>query len=143
MNFNQIVNDTSVFLAQFIFPFRQPDEMSESLRRRLKQLVKIKPGKHKAKQMNFHRLYVTLWQEVMKLLKQDRQLRAAIGYVPHLQLLRQLDVYIEPTWQRDIFKSRRLAHASFFINYFQLRHPQIQNHIRLLFAPIEIKVEMP
>ena len=142
VNFNQIINDTTVFFAQFIFPFRQPDAESEYLRKTLKKLTKIKPGKHKAKQADFHRLYVRLWQATIRLLKEDWQLRAAIEYLPHLQLLRRLNVYIEPTWQCDIFQSQRLAQANFFIRYFQLRHPQVQQQIRLLFQPIDIHVEM-
>lgn len=101
INFYQLVKNILVFLYQFVLPFSSDVGKVKKIQEQLKRLKNIKPGNSKSKQANFKKLYVKIWKQILEILKNERAVRANVNYVPQLQLLRELDTYIDRTSSRN------------------------------------------
>ena len=96
MVFGQSASNTALFVYQFVLPFAAKTAKPLRLKQHVSNLVKQEPGKHKGKQMEFKKLYVKIWQQILEILRTDSAVRAYVHYIPILQLIRELDIYIDP-----------------------------------------------
>lgn len=133
MNFEQKVKNVKVFLYQFVLPFSPQAKDLAKLKAKLKQLEKIRPGNNKTKQNNFKKFYVKLWYLILELLKSDRTVRANVNYVPQLQLICDMEKYIDSEMTSEIFNTRREFTAQFFIYFFDLRNEDIKKQVIEIF----------
>ena len=124
-----MVQNMKVFLYQFVLPFSTQAKELANVKTRLKQLEKIRPGNNKAKQNDFKKIYVKLWCQILELLKSDRSVRANVNYVPQLQLICNVEKYIDSKMTSEIFNTRREFTAQFLILFFDLRNEEIKKKI--------------
>ena len=129
MSFDQTIKKTLVFFYQFVLPFSTKTEDLEYIKAKLKQLEKIRPGNNKSKQNNLKKIYVKLWCQILELLKSDRSVRANVNYVPQLQLICNVEKYIDSKMTSEIFNTRREFTAQFLILFFDLRNEEIKKKI--------------
>ena len=95
MIFAQSASNTALFLYQFVLPFVTKTPKLPKLKQQVGSLKKQKPGKDKEKQEEFEKCYVKIWQQILEILKTDSAVRAHVHYMPQLQLIRELDIYID------------------------------------------------
>ena len=115
-----MVKNMKVFLYQFVLPFSTQAKELANVKTRLKQLEKIRPG---------NKIYVKLWCQILELLKSDRSVRANVNYVPQLQLICNVEKYIDSKMTSEIFNTRREFTAQFLILFFDLRNEEIKKKI--------------
>jgi hypothetical protein len=133
MSFDQMVKELTVFFYQFIEPFLNNEDDISAIHLVIQQLAKIEPGRTKVKQVRFKKKYIKVWQSILHMLCQNRLLRGHIAYLPHIQLLKNINCYIEPDLHQDIFKTSKQLSAVFYIQYFQLRNTAVKEQIMALF----------
>ena len=129
MIFDQLATNTTVFLYQFVFPFAAKIDKLTTMKEQLKRLKRIKPRNSKSKQTSFKKLYIKIWKQILDILKNERELRASVNYVPQLHLIRRLDAYIDPLFHQEIFVGGKVLHAHFFITFFDLRNEDIKKQV--------------
>lgn len=129
MVFGQSASNTALFLYQFILPFATETAKLLRLKQQVRNLIKQEPGKHKGKQQEFKKLYVKIWQQMIEILKTDRAVRASVHYMPQLQLIRELDSYIDPEVQPEIFAYSGSISAYFLTTLFDLRNPDTKKQV--------------
>lgn len=134
MNFDQIVKELMIFFYQFIEPFLSAEKEVVSIHAALVKLRQIRPGKAKAKQATFKKKYIKVWQRILSMLRKARCLRGHVDYVPHIQLLKNINCYIDPNFHQDIFEISTQLSAAFYIQYFQLRNTAVKNNIVSIFG---------
>ena len=128
-----MVKELTVFFYQFIEPFLNNEDDISAIHLVIQQLAKIEPGRTKVKQVRFKKKYIKVWQSILHMLCQNRLLRGHIAYLPHIQLLKNINCYIEPDVHQDIFKTSKQLSAVFYIQYFQLRNTAVKEQIMALF----------
>ena len=128
-----MVKELTVFFYQFIEPFLSNEDDISAIHLVIQQLAKIEPGRTKVKQVRFKKKYIKVWQSILHMLCQNRLLRGHIAYLPHIQLLKNINCYIEPDLHQDIFKTSKQLSAVFYIQYFQLRNTAVKEQIMALF----------
>lgn len=128
-----MVKELTVFFYQFIEPFLNNEDDISAIHLVIQQLAKIEPGRTKVKQVRFKKKYIKVWQSILHMLCQNRLLRGHIAYLPHIQLLKNINCYIEPDLHQDIFKTSKQLSAVFYIQYFQLRNTAVKEQIMALF----------
>lgn len=133
VNFDQSVRDLTVFYYQFVEPFLNDKDNDNGINVDILKLSKIKPGRAKVKQERFKKKYIKVWQSILHMLCENRLLRGHIAYLPHIQLLNNINCYIEPDLHKDIFKTSKQLSAVFYIQYFQLRNTAAKEQIIAIF----------
>lgn len=128
-----MVKELTVFFYQFIEPFLNNEDDISAIHLVIQQLAKIEPGRTKVKQVRFKKKYIKVWQSILHMLCQNRLLRGHIAYLPHIQLLKNINCYIEPDLHQDIFKTSNQLSAVFYIQYFQLRNTAAKEQVIALF----------
>jgi hypothetical protein len=129
MVFGQSASNTALFLYQFILPFSTEAAKLLRLKQQVRNLLKQEPGKHKVKQQEFKKLYVKIWKQMIEILKTDRALRASVHYMPQLQLIRELDSYIDPEVQPEVFGQSGALSEFFLMTLFGLRNPDSKKQV--------------
>lgn len=129
MIFDQLATNTMVFLYQFLVPFSSKIDKFKTVKEQIKRLKSIKPRNSKSKQTCFKKLYIKIWKQILDILKNERELRASVNYVPQPHLIRRLDAYIDPLFHQEIFVGCKVLHAHFFITFFDLRNEDIKKQV--------------
>lgn len=129
MVFGQSTSNTALFVYQFVLPFAAKTAKLLRLKQHVSNLVKQEPGKHKGKQMEFKKLYVKIWQQILEILRTDSAVRAYVHYIPILQLIRELDIYIDPEVQAEVFGQSGSLSAYFLMTFFNLRNEDVKKQI--------------
>lgn len=126
-----MVKELTVFYYQFVEPFL--NDTDNGINVDILKLSKIKPGRAKVKQERFKKKYIKIWQAILHMLCENRSLRGHIRYLPPLQLIKDINCYIEPDLHKDIFKTSNQLSAVFYIQYFQLRNTAAKKQVIALF----------
>lgn len=132
MIFDQLATNTTVFLYQFMFPFSKIDQF-KTLKEQVIRLKNLKPKNNRNKQARFKKLYIKVWKEILDVLKNEREVRASVNYVPQLQLIRRLDTFIDPLFHQEIFGDDKILNAHFFIIFFDFRNEDIKKQVLEIF----------
>lgn len=130
MNFVQSASNTAVFLYQFVLPFVTKTPKLPKLKQQVGSLKKQKPGKDKEKQEEFEKCYVRIWKQIIDILKTDSAVRAYVHYLPQLQLIRELDIYIDPKVQAQIFGHSAPFSAYHLMLFFNLRNEDVKKQVK-------------
>lgn len=130
MIFGQSSSNTALFLYQFVLPFVTRTPKLLKLKQQVGSLKKQKPGKDKEKQEEFEKCYVKIWEQIIKILKTDSAVRAHVHYMPQLQLIRELGIYIDPEFQAKVFGQSGSLSAYFLITFFNLRNEEIKKQVK-------------
>lgn len=130
MIFGQSSSNAALFLYQFILPFVTTTPKLLKLRQKVTSLMKQKPGKNKDKQEKFKKCYVQIWEQILEILKTDSAVRAHVHYMPQLQLIRELDIYIDPEVQAELFGQSGLLSAYFLMTFFNLRNEDVKKQVQ-------------
>ena len=130
MIFAQSASSTALFLYQFVLPFVTRTPKLLKLKQKVESLMKQEPGKNKNKQKEFEKCYVKIWEQIIKILKTDSAVRAHVHYLPQLQLIRELGIYIEPEFQAKVFGQSGSLSAYFLITFFNLRNEEIKKQVK-------------
>ena len=96
----------------------------------MRDLVKQEPGKHKGKQLEFKKCYVKIWQQMLEILKTESAVRGSVHYMPQLQLIRELDTYIDPEMQAEVFGQSGSLSAYFLMTFFNLRNEDAKKQVK-------------
>jgi hypothetical protein len=129
MVFGQSASNTALFLYQFVVPFTTEIKKLPMLKQQVSNLLKQEPGKNKPKQQEFKKLYVKIWRQMIEILKTDRALRASVHYMPQLQLIRELDRYIDPEMQLEVFGQSGPFSTFFLTTLLDLRNPDSKEQV--------------
>ena len=129
MIFAQSSSNTALFLYQFVLPFVTRTPKLLKLKQKVESLKKQKPGKNKNKQKEFEKCYVKIWQQILEILKTDSAVRAHVHYMPQLQLIRELDIYIDPEVQAEVFGQSGSLSAYFLMTFFNLRNEDVKKQV--------------
>ena len=132
MIFAQSSSNTALFLYQFVLPFVTRTPKLLKLKQKVESLKKQKPGKNKNKQKEFEKCYVKIWQQILEILKTDSAVRAHVHYMPQLQLIRELDIYIDPEVQAEVFGQSGKLSAYFLMTFFNLRNEEAKKQVKEL-----------
>lgn len=130
MLFGQSASNTALFLYQFVLPFVSKTSKMLRLKQHVGSLIKQEPRNHKGKQMEFKKLYVKIWKQILEILKTDNAVRASVHYMPQLQLLRELDIYIDPEVQAEVFAHSGSLSAYFLTTFFNLRNEDVKKQVK-------------
>ena len=130
MNLGQSASNTALFLYQFVLPFATRTPKLAKLKQKVGSLMKQEPGKNKDKQKEFKRCYVKIWAQILEILKTDSTVRAHVHYMPQLQLIREIDIYIDPEVQVEVFGQSGPLSAYFLMTFFNLRNDEIKKQVK-------------
>ncbi|MQW93426.1 hypothetical protein GHJ48_13690 [Acinetobacter sp. dk771] len=130
MIFAQSASNTALFLDQFVLPFVTRTPKLLKLKQKVGSLMKKKPDRNKDKQKEFTKCYVQIWQQIIEILKTDSAVRAHVHYMPQLQLIRELDIYIDPKVQAEVFGHSGKLSAYFLMTFFNLRNEEIKKQVK-------------
>lgn len=130
MIFAQSASNTGLFLYQFVLPFVTKTPKLPKLKQQVGSLKKQKPGKDKEKQEEFEKCYVKIWEQILEILKTDSAVRAYVHYLPQLQLIRELDTYIDPEVQAQVFGQSGPHSAYFLMTFFNLRNDHVKKQVK-------------
>ena len=133
MIFDQLTTNTTVFLYQFMFPFAAKIDKLTTVKAQLKRLKNLQPRNSKIKQSSFKKLYIKIWKQILVILKNEREVRASVNYVPQLQLILRLDTFIAPLFHQEIFGDDKILNAHFFIIFFDFRNEDIKKQVLEIF----------
>lgn len=133
MIFDQLATNTTVFLYQFVFPFTAKIDKLTTVKAQLKRLKNLQPRNSKSKQSSFKKLYIKIWKQILVILKNEREVRASVNYVPQLQLILRLDTFIDPLFHQEIFGDDKILNAHFFIIFFDFRNEDIKKQVLEIF----------
>ncbi|MDD4854069.1 hypothetical protein DOL94_15325 [Acinetobacter baumannii] len=101
----------------------------EYIKAKLKQLEKIRPGNNKSKQNNFKKIYVKLWHRILELLKTDRAVRANVQYIPQIQLICDMEKYIDSKMALEIFNTRKELTTPLLLQFFDIRNDETRQKV--------------
>ena len=92
-------------MGQFIMPFcfDRPDIQIEMVKinSELLKIKKIKQSQKVVVQAKFKVIYVKIWQKILLLMQTERGLRVHSNYVAIIQLIQNLDYFIEKSQQHS------------------------------------------
>ena len=129
MSFDQTIKKTLVFFYQFVLTFSNKIEDLEYIKAKLKQLEKIRPGNNKSKQNNLKKIYVKLWHRILELLKTDRAVRANVQYIPQIQLICDMEKYIDSKMALEIFNTRKELTTPLLLQFFDIRNDETRQKV--------------
>ncbi|WP_065286518.1 hypothetical protein [Acinetobacter nosocomialis] len=122
-------------MGQFIMPFcfGRPDVQIEMVKinSELLKIKKIKQSQKVAVQAKFKIIYVNIWQKILLLMQKELGLRVHSNYVAILQLIQNLDYFIEKTLQHSCFerKIQKELDTKFFARFFKLTKNSIKDQL--------------
>lgn len=122
-------------MGQFIIPFcfGRPDVQIEMVKinSELLKIKKIKQSQKVAVQAKFKIIYVNIWQKILLLMQKESGLRVHSNYVAILQLIQNLDYFIEKTLQHSCFerKIQKELDTKFFARFFKLTKNSIKDQL--------------
>ncbi|EXH87098.1 MULTISPECIES: hypothetical protein [Acinetobacter calcoaceticus/baumannii complex] len=122
-------------MGQFIMPFcfGRPDVQIEMVKinSELLKIKKIKQSQKVAVQAKFKIIYVSIWQKILLLMQKESGLRVHSNYVAILQLIQNLDYFIEKTLQHSCFerKIQKELDTKFFARFFKLTKNSIKDQL--------------
>ena len=70
-----------------------------------------------------------IWQQILEILRTDSAVRAYVHYIPILQLIRELDIYIDPEVQAEVFGQSGSLSAYFLMTFFNLRNEDVKKQV--------------
>ncbi|SSQ43377.1 Uncharacterised protein [Acinetobacter baumannii] len=97
----------------------------------LLKIKKIKQSQKVAVQAKFKIIYVSIWQKILLLMQKESGLRVHSNYVAILQLIQNLDYFIEKTLQHSCFerKIQKELDTKFFARFFKLTKNSIKDQL--------------
>ena len=122
-------------MGLFIMPFcfDRPDIQIEMVKinSELLKIKKIKQSQKVVVQAKFKVIYVKIWQKILLLMQTERGLRVHSNYVAILQLIHNLDDFIEKSQQHLCFerKAQKELDAKFFARFFKLTKNSIKDQL--------------
>ncbi|EXC12098.1 hypothetical protein J533_3114 [Acinetobacter baumannii 4749] len=115
------------------FCFGRPDVQIEMVKinSELLKIKKIKQSQKVAVQAKFKIIYVNIWQKILLLMQKESGLRVHSNYVAILQLIQNLDYFIEKTLQHSCFerKIQKELDTKFFARFFKLTKNSIKDQL--------------
>ncbi len=103
LKFDYLVKNIEIFMGQFIMPFcfeRQNVQFKiVKINSELLKIKKIKQSQKVVVQAKFKIIYVKIWQKILLLMQTEPCLRVHSNYVAILQLIHNLDDFIEKSQQ--------------------------------------------
>lgn len=122
-------------MGQFIMPFcfeRQNVQFKiVKINSELLKIKKIKQSQKVVVQAKFKIIYVKIWQKILLLMQTEPCLRVHSNYVAILQLIHNLDDFIEKSQQHLCFerKAQKELDAKFFARFFKLTKNPIKDQL--------------
>ena len=122
-------------MGLFIMPFcfDRPDIQIEMVKinSELLKIKKIKQSQKVVVQAKFKVIYVKIWQKILLLMQTERGLRVHSNYVAIIQLIQNLDYFIEKSQQHLCFerKAQKELDAKFFARFFKLTKNSIKDQL--------------
>ena len=122
-------------MGLFIMPFcfDRPDIQIEMVKinSELLKIKKIKQSQKVVVQAKFKVIYVKIWQKILLLMQTERGLRVHSNYVAIIQLIQNLDYFIEKSQQHSCFerKAQKVLDAKFFARFFKLTKNSIKDQL--------------
>ncbi|MBR7688508.1 hypothetical protein D7V20_14745 [Acinetobacter rongchengensis] len=122
-------------MGQFIMPFcfeRQNVQFKiVKINSELLKIKKIKQSQKVVVQAKFKIIYVKIWQKILLLMQTEPCLRVHSNYVAILQLIHNLDDFIEKSQQHLCFerKAQKELDAKFFARFFKLTKNSIKDQL--------------
>lgn len=135
LKFDYLIKNIEIFMGQFIIPFcfGRPDVQIEMVKinSELLKIKKIKQSQKVAVQAKFKIIYVNIWQKILLLMQKESGLRVHSNYVAILQLIQNLDYFIEKTLQHSCFerKIQKELDTKFFARFFKLTKNSIKDQL--------------
>ncbi|QNW96578.1 hypothetical protein IC800_18720 (plasmid) [Acinetobacter seifertii] len=122
-------------MGQFIMPFcfgRKNVQLEiVKINSELLKIKKIKQSQKAVVQAKFKAIYVKIWQKILLLMQTEPGLRVHSNYVAILQLIHNLDDFIEKSQQHLCFerKAQKELDAKFFARFFKLTKNSIKDQL--------------
>ena len=122
-------------MGQFIVPFcydRSHIQLEiAKINSELLKIKKIKQSQKAVVQAKFKAIYVKIWQKILLLMQTEPGLRVHSNYVAILQLIHNLDDFIEKSQQHLCFerKAQKELDAKFFARFFKLTKNSIKDQL--------------
>lgn len=122
-------------MGQFIMPFcfdRKNFQLEiVKINLELLKIKKIKQSQKVVVQAKFKIIYVKIWQKILLLMQTEPGLRVHSNYVAILQLIHNLDDFIEKSQQHLCFerKAQKELGAKFFARFFKLTKNSIKDQL--------------
>lgn len=135
LKFDYLVKNIEIFMGQFILPFcfgRQNVQLEiVKINSELLKIRKIKQSQKAVVQAKFKAIYVKIWQKILLLMQTEPGLRVHSNYVAILQLIHNLDDFIEKSQQHLCFerKTQKELDAKFFARFFKLTKNSIKDQL--------------
>ena len=135
LKFDYLVKNIEIFIGQFIMPFcfDRPNVLLEivKINSELLKIKKIKQSQKAVVQAKFKAIYVKIWQKILLLIQTEPGLRVHSNYVAILQLIQNLDYFIEKSQQHLCFerKAQKELDTKFFARYFKLTKNSIKDQL--------------
>ena len=67
---------------------------------------------------------------MLEILKTESAVRGSVYYMPQLQLIRELDTYIDPEMQAEVFGQSGSLSAYFLMTFFNLRNEDAKKQVK-------------
>ena len=119
LKFAYLVKNIEIFMGQFIMPFcfDRPDVLLEivKINSELLKIKKIKQSQKVVVQAKFKVIYVKIWQKILLLMQREPGLRVHSNYVAILQLIHNLDDFIEKSQQHLCLREK--LRKSWMLNF--------------------------
>ena len=80
-------------------------------------------------QNNFKKIYVKLWHRILELLKTDRAVRANVQYIPQIQLICDMEKYIDSKMALEIFNTRKELTTPLLLQFFDLFNDETRQKV--------------
>ncbi|WP_445346760.1 hypothetical protein [Acinetobacter bohemicus] len=122
-------------MGQFILPFcfdRQNVQFEiVKVNSELLKIKKIKQSQKVVVQAKFKIIYVKIWQKILLLMRTEPCLRVHSNYIAILQLIHNLDEFIEKSQQHLCFdrKAQKELDTKFFASFFKLTKNSIKDQL--------------
>ena len=135
LKFDSLIKNIEIFIGQFIMPFcfeRQNVQFKiVKINSELLKIKKIKQSQKVVVQAKFKIIYVKIWQKILLLMQTEPCLRVHSNYVAILQLIHNLDDFIEKSQQHLCFerKAQKELDAKFFARFFKLTKNSIKDQL--------------
>ena len=135
LKFDYLVKNIEIFMGQFILPFcfgRKNVQLEiVKINSELLKIRKIKQSQKAVVQAKFKAIYVKIWQKILLLMQTEPGLRVHSNYVAILQLIHNLDDFIEKSQQHLCFerKTQKELDAKFFARFFKLTKNSIKDQL--------------
>ena len=135
LKFDYLVKNIEIFMGQFIMPFcfeRQNVQFKiVKINSELLKIKKIKQSQKVVVQAKFKIIFVKIWQKILLLMQTEPCLRVHSNYVAILQLIHNLDDFIEKSQQHLCFerKAQKELDAKFFARFVKLTKSSIKDQL--------------